>query len=141
MSNNVKIDLRLFKTYAREGYTREEIATLMDIDVRKVDRLAKDFGVTVVRFVRIPAWKISTIYRLYDKGIPVVNIARRLEIDPKTVYKYLDRRSTRAIGRKFRPGDPRSEICQRINFCTHSRCHLHNRCPAYLNYLNKNKED
>lgn len=75
----------------------------------------------------------------YDASATALGIT---EVQMRNMVKnYLDEQYLKRIlissngNGKFNLNDPRSAVCQKIQRCSHHQCHLHERCPAYENYL------
>lgn len=45
-------------------------------------------------------------------------------IEPTSLFDLVPRRK-----------DPRSPNCQQVEYCAHTRCHMHWKCPAHAAYL------
>ncbi|HFE38841.1 MAG TPA: hypothetical protein ENK06_10560 [Gammaproteobacteria bacterium] len=79
-------------------------------------------------------WRLKEVAALYGCTSAAVSllINTRTGSNLKSLRKsYLDELEAGLVR------DPRSVVCQKIKRCSHRRCHLHQRCPAYKNYIQR----
>lgn len=87
--------------------------------------------------------QMEQIIRKVEQGVTLSKIAADMGMSQSTISQRLAKYYEKEKEEKFywlmrKPkDDPRSAECQKIDVCQHSRCHMHEKCPAYHNYLRK----
>ncbi len=131
-----------FKQAVEEGLTHLEIANRFGITIHQVRYLKAKYGVTQRRAGKRPPTKVinknkKRFLELVDKGMTLAQISKAIGISYSTAHDWYNKLDLIRDENREEGDDPRSAVCKQIQSCSHKRCYLHTRCPAYRNYVNE----
>lgn len=87
--------------------------------------------------------EMQAVIRRIERGETLRTIAESLGVSQSTISQRLDayyrkEEEEKYYGLMIQPqNDPRSIVCQQIQTCADKRCHMHEKCPAYRNFIKK----
>lgn len=130
---------------------KSDIGTLLD-NGHTLKGTAKKLGIHISTVYRVHRHRVcghinAELARteILETGDPMA-ICARFSIHPKTLNSIIRARlgvtireilNERKTTYRKRQTDPRSATCQQITYCSHTRCHLHARCPSYHAYVER----
>jgi len=145
-----KKEIRMLMMLARSGYSRKEIAKIMNIPAHRVYQKIYHLNIHVrderVQLV-VDEEKIEHWRNLLHEGAMIKEIAAQEGFSSTAIQYHLNQRNLSKAKIRQEPRkkkDKRRLPCMipydSVNQCFHSRCYLHKKCPKYVENLNNKIE-
>ena len=128
--------LQEIKRLAEDGYSMAEAAEILGISYNRLKAIAHEYRIMFKNSYQKSLERKKEFVQLYDSGASRDVIIRKLGISYSTYLIWRDQiHMLRMEVRKLLVNDPRSYVCQQLEKCSHRRCYLSSRCPAYQRYI------
>ncbi len=128
---------------AQDGASAQEIACALSRPESTIRTYLSRNGIKVRRNNKIYTERMmQQVHQILESGATMRIAAEAIGVNLNYLRQAYNAYHIGLLQKKslihFDKTDPRSAVCQTIEYCSHKTCHMHEKCPSYLAYQEKN---